>query len=70
MSDVSAQPDDLGFDDAPLGISIWEGDFKWISGGYECPQDGNLDPVGAYRDLTEEEWKAVHERRNPFEAAT
>lgn len=58
--------DDLGLDDAPVGISIWEGSYVWRPGGYECPQDGSTDPVGSFRAPTDEEWQAIREGRNPW----
>lgn len=62
--------DELGLDDAPAGISVWEGTYVWIRGGYECPEDGEM-VVGsnsAFRAPTDEEWTAIREKRNPWEA--
>lgn len=56
LSEVgSSRLDDYGLDDAPHGISIWEGYSLWIPGGYEYPQDGELDFRGEFRKLTPDE---------------
>ena len=47
--------DDYGLDDAPPGISIWEGVAIWQPGGYECPQDGQFNYEGAFRKLNTDE---------------
>lgn len=57
---------DLGLDDAPIGISIWEGDYVWRSTSYEYPLEGDEDPVGAFRAPTDDEWAAIREGRNPW----
>jgi len=46
---------DYGLDDAPPGISIWEGVAIWRPGGYECPQDGQFDYEGTFRKLNADE---------------
>lgn len=46
---------DYGLDLAPEGISIWEGTAVWQRGGWECPEDGQIDYSGAFRRLTSEE---------------
>jgi len=46
---------DYGLDDAPEGISIWEGMAIWQPGGYECPEDGMMNYEGTFRRLTAEE---------------
>lgn len=58
---------DLGLDDAPDGISIWEGAYIWHSGGYEYPQDGSTEPSGKFRSLTEWEWGCVKCGQSPFD---
>jgi hypothetical protein len=57
---------DLGLDDAPEGISVWEGVFVWQPGPYEHPDDGDLVPSGTFRKPTDEEWIAIREGRNPW----
>lgn len=58
---------ELGLDDAPRGISIWEGKYVWQSGGWECPQDGSMHPKGTFRAPTDEEWAAIREGRCPWD---
>lgn len=58
---------DHGLDDAPDGLSIWEG-FMYCSeshtvNGHEY--DANLE--GEYRDLTPEEWKLLQKTGVPWE---
>jgi hypothetical protein len=43
---------DFGLDDAPNGLSVWEGYDHWQPGGYEYPQDGELYYTGKFRPLT------------------
>lgn len=57
---------DLGLDDAPPGISIWEGTFVWRPGSWEYPQDGELWPKGAFRAPSDDEWAAIREGRSPW----
>ena len=51
--------EDLGLDDAPHGLSVWEGHYVWVPGGFECPKDGVLEPRGSFRPLTGLEWADV-----------
>lgn len=44
---------DLGLDDAPDGISIWEG-WYWYFG-----DDGDSEARGEFRDPTDEEWEVI-----------
>jgi hypothetical protein len=49
---------DFGLDDAPKGLSIWEGRYHYDP-GYDSPNgpaEGSSDPVGEFRRLTPEEW--------------
>ena len=62
--------DDHMLDDAPDGIFVWEGDHKWIPGGYFNPEEGEMEPVGEFRMPTEEEWQAIKENRNPWPLPT
>jgi hypothetical protein len=49
---------DHGFDDAPDGLSIWEGTLKaWRSSGLDG-DDYETELVGAFRSLTDREWYA------------
>ena len=65
----SRRLDDLGLDNAPDGISIWEGAFAWTPGPWDCPADGQLDPDGKFRAPTDEEWVAIREGRSPWRSA-
>jgi hypothetical protein len=58
---------ELGIDDAPAGISVWEGTFIWQPGGWECPQDGDMFPKGVFRPPTAEEWQSIREGRCPWQ---
>ncbi|NJO18701.1 MAG: hypothetical protein HC877_24135 [Thioploca sp.] len=58
---------DLGLDDAPLGISVWEGKYIWQPGNWEHPLDGDMVPCGTFRSPTEEEWTAIRAGRCPLE---
>lgn len=57
---------DLGLDDAPFGVSIWEGDFYWERGGFEHPEDGDMHPKGKFRQPTADEWSAIQKQESPF----
>ena len=46
----------LGLDDAPPGFSIWEGKSVWSPGPYEHPMDGDVELIGKFRPLTDDEW--------------
>lgn len=51
--------DELGLDDAPVGLSVWEGEFVYEPGyvdGHEMPGEGQTQPAGKFRPLTDEEW--------------
>jgi len=52
--------DDLGLDDAPEGISVWEGRYITTGGpevlGY-CDDNITTQPYGRFRALTHDEWK-------------
>lgn len=59
---------DLGLDDAPAGISIWEGKLRAYQTGNPLDgydQDTCLD--GRFRDLTDEEWEAIQDARPPWD---
>jgi hypothetical protein len=62
------QLSDLGLDDAPPGISVWEGTFVWQRGPYEHPNDGDMLPSGKFREPTPEEWFWIIGNRNPWDA--
>jgi len=56
--------DDNCLDDAPDGISIWEGRMH----GWGPDRDGEYDAElrGEFRDLTEEEWKLLAKGEAPW----
>lgn len=57
---------DLGLDDAPVGISIWEGTYVWSPGPFEHPNDGDMWPSGSFRDPTDDEWQAIRKGECPW----
>lgn len=54
--------DELGFGNAPCGLSVWEGSFG--------ADDDGWDLEGDFRELTPEEWTMVQCRTNPWEGET
>ena len=61
---------DLGLDDAPEGISIWEGTYLWFSDAtFECDEGGHSESRGAFRKLDREEWAAVEAGHAPWNPA-
>lgn len=67
LEDIGPDLDDLGLDDAPDGISIFEGTTEWYPGSFESPNDGGSEHVGKFRPLTVEELTAVAAGRAPWE---
>ena len=68
--EVGSRLDDLGLDDAPLGLSIWEGVMR---GGerYSTPDGTDYADTyleGKFRELTAEEWKAVMFKYAPWDS--
>ena len=61
--------DDLGLDNAPDGISIWEGIYRFIPEytKYGQSEGGSTTPEGTFRPPTDTEWKAIRENRNPWD---
>ena len=58
---------DLGLDDAPAGLSIWEGQIHTRQCGN--PMDGydyETELVGAFRPPTDEEWKDIRHGCEPW----
>jgi hypothetical protein len=54
--------DELGLDDAPEGLSIWEGEYVWEDGwfeGHRSPANGQAHPKGEFRRLKPEEWATL-----------
>lgn len=56
----------LGLDNAPEGISIWEGRAHWSPGPWEHPEDGDVELVGTFRAPTEKEWEAIRRNECPW----
>lgn len=61
--------DELGLDDAPKGISIWEGVYLWRegwnpAGGYD--EGGDSSPKGSFRAPTKEEWRDIENGKAPW----
>ena len=61
------QLDCLGLDDAPSGISVWEGKYVGVPGSYEYPWEGDSEVRGSFRDPTPEEWVAIKANECPWE---
>lgn len=59
--------EDLGLGNAPKGISIWEGDYKWYPGSWEYSTDGDYIPEGKFRQPTEEEWSDIKQNKCPWD---
>lgn len=56
--------DDHGLDDAPPGLSIWEGHLRVTQDHWTAEVDTEL--VGSFRDLTDEEWTLLRETGTPW----
>lgn len=67
LSDLS----DLGIDDAPHGISVWEGYYSYTHdlSPEGVNEGGESIPHGEFRAPTAEEWAAIHENRTPWPEA-
>lgn len=67
IQNVGSKLSDLGLDDAPQGISVWEG--VWV--GHETHTfDGTeyeSHPSGKFREPTDEEWAAIRKGDCPWE---
>ncbi len=60
--------DDHGLDDAPDGLSIWEGRYLVTrSGNFEHPDEYDAELDGTFRDLTDREWALLRETGTPWE---
>ena len=57
---------DLGLDDAPDGISIWEGNY--IGSKHDTPDGWEYETecVGEFRDPTPEEWGSIQKNECPW----
>lgn len=59
--------EDLGITPPSAGVWVWEGRYAWVPGGFECPEDGSMDPVGTHRAPTEEEWSCIRKGQCPWD---
>jgi hypothetical protein len=59
--------EDLGLLPPSAGIWVWEGETRWIPGGFECPQDGEIEADGNFRPPTDEEWAAIRKGECPWD---
>jgi hypothetical protein len=61
---------DLGLDDAPQGISVWDGHIIWTrsSSTPDSPAEDDCELVGEFRDPTPEEWACIQCDHSPFES--
>jgi len=66
LEEYGLSAEDILPDPDSEGIWIWEGHGVWHPGPYECPEDGETELVGAYRQPTEEEWKAIQKGECPW----
>jgi len=61
----------LGLDDAPHGISVWEGRYDYHDTSHPLGPDEGCEatPKGSFRSPTADEWKAICEDRCPWNDA-
>jgi hypothetical protein len=57
---------DLGLDDAPEGISIWEGTIKTVH--HNTPDANEYDSwlEGSFREPTSKEWESIRKNECPW----
>lgn len=69
ISEAGSQAlDDLGLDDAPLGISVWAGKSFPYPGSWENPgEGGGVEMRGEFRDPTPGEWAAIRRGECPWD---
>ena len=58
--------DQLYLDDAPDGISVWEGCYITTGGNCFGIDDVEVNAEGAFRKPTAREWRSIMAGRNPF----
>lgn len=68
VSHLSAQLEDLGLHDAPDGISVWEGTYRYTQGSE--PDDIDAEPDGEFRAPTDEEWSCIMNGKTPWALVT
>jgi hypothetical protein len=64
VSDIGPRLDDVGLDDAPEGISIWEGNVVTTYDQFNGDYDAFLE--GKFRVPNEREWNAIKKQRSPW----
>jgi hypothetical protein len=62
----SALLDDNGLDDAPDGLSIWEGYYCVTESHTDCGHEYDATLEGKFRPLTPTEWKLLAETGKPW----
>lgn len=62
--------DDNGLDDAPDGLSIWEGRGHSSEWHTDMGHEYDFELNGSFRDLTEQEWTLLRETGTPWEYET
>ena len=58
---------DLGLDDAPDGLSVWEGFYVAKPGMSGEPWDETMQPEGAFREPNALEWRAIQRKECPWD---
>lgn len=68
MDPGSESLESLGMEDAPHGISVWEGKYDWYSGVNAEGIDEGADFVGrgTFREPTDVEWQCIQRGSNPW----
>lgn len=67
LDEIGRALGDIGLDDAPEGISIWEGKIKTSGPDHDGEYDAWLD--GTFREPTDDEWAAIRAGRCPWSEA-
>lgn len=67
IEDVGEHTDDLGLDDAPDGLSIWEGRYHTSQYWTDCGYEYDAELVGKFRELTDQEWELFRATGTPWE---
>lgn len=60
--------EDLGLDNAPHGLSVWEGRYEGFETGNEINGvEWDTEPKGKFRELTDDEFRAIREGLCPWD---
>lgn len=57
---------DLGLDDAPHGLRIWEGRYVYTNCSGETDEGYYSVPKGKFRELNDTEWEHMKRGKNPL----